>query len=157
LAKEFDFVHLSAGELLRREREAGSSNGKLIDEYLKEGRIVPVNAWLQPLAPWAPHPCFMGCVQVSVSLSLLKKAMDDAKQAKCFLIDGFPRNQDNVGPPPLPPARPLLPRRTLKDKGARQLDGWTREMADYTNVLAVLYYDCSIEVQRARLLHTFSE
>lgn len=38
-----------------------------------------------------------------------------------FLIDGFPRNKDN-------------------------LDGWQREMGDKTNVKFVLFFDCSQEV-----------
>ena len=41
--KEFGYVHLSAGELLREERaNPDSSDGKLIDDYIKEGKIVPV-------------------------------------------------------------------------------------------------------------------
>lgn len=40
--QKFGFVHLSAGELLREERASGSKDGNLIDEYIKEGKIVPV-------------------------------------------------------------------------------------------------------------------
>ena len=44
-----------------------------------------------------------------------------------FLIDGFPRNKDN-------------------------LDGWQKEMGDKTNVKFVLFFDCSQEVgQHAQL------
>ena len=47
-----------------------------------------------------------------------------------FLIDGFPRNKDN-------------------------LDGWQQEMGDKTNVKFVLFFDCSQEVgQRAQLYNT---
>ena len=42
LLKEFGFVHLSAGELLREEQKSGSENGELIDTYIREGKIVPV-------------------------------------------------------------------------------------------------------------------
>jgi len=42
LHKHHDFVHLSAGDLLRAERDSGSSNGDLINNYIAEGRIVPV-------------------------------------------------------------------------------------------------------------------
>jgi UMP-CMP kinase len=73
LAKEFGIAHLSAGELLRKEQHSGSENGKLIDSFLKEGRIVPV----------------------TVSLSLLKREILNRKEHR-FLIDGFPRNQDNL-------------------------------------------------------------
>ena len=38
-----------------------------------------------------------------------------------FLIDGFPRNKDN-------------------------LDGWEREMGDKVNLEFVLFFDCSQEV-----------
>jgi UMP-CMP kinase len=39
-----------------------------------------------------------------------------------FLIDGFPRNQDN-------------------------LDGWNRQMATNVNLLFVLFFDCLQEVR----------
>lgn len=67
------YVHLSAGELLRQERESGSKDGKLIDEYIREGRIVPV----------------------AISLGLLQRAMKASGPFSRFLIDGFPRNSDN--------------------------------------------------------------
>ncbi|CAN0087037.1 unnamed protein product [Ascophyllum nodosum] len=73
LAKECGYVHLSAGELLRQERESGSSDGQLIDEFIREGRIVPV----------------------AITIDLLKKAMQASGPAARFLIDGFPRNSDN--------------------------------------------------------------
>jgi len=44
----------------------------------------------------------------------------DASSTK-FLIDGFPRNQDN-------------------------LEGWEREMSDKVNMLFVLFFDCSEDV-----------
>ena len=40
--QEFGYIHLSAGELLREERASGSENGDLIETYIKEGKIVPV-------------------------------------------------------------------------------------------------------------------
>ena len=49
LSKDFGMIHLSAGELLRKERLKDSDNGKLIDNYLKEGKIVPVEISLQLL------------------------------------------------------------------------------------------------------------
>ena len=67
------YVHLSAGELLREERASGSSDGQLIDEYIREGRIVPV----------------------AITLALLRKAMEASGPHARFLIDGFPRNSDN--------------------------------------------------------------
>lgn len=70
----YRYVHLSAGELLRQERASGSSDGQLIDEYIAEGRIVPV----------------------AISLALLRKAMETREPHSRFLIDGFPRNRDNL-------------------------------------------------------------
>ena len=42
LVTEYDFVHLSAGDLLRAERDCGSENAKLINNYIVEGKVVPV-------------------------------------------------------------------------------------------------------------------
>jgi UMP-CMP kinase len=43
IVTDFGYVHLSAGELLRAEREKkDSKNGQLIDTCIKEGAIVPV-------------------------------------------------------------------------------------------------------------------
>jgi hypothetical protein len=41
--QQFGFVHLSAGDLLREERnKEGSEYGELIEETIRNGRIVPV-------------------------------------------------------------------------------------------------------------------
>eukprot|EP00163_Fabomonas_tropica_P019988 TRINITY_DN350_c0_g1_i2.p1 TRINITY_DN350_c0_g1~~TRINITY_DN350_c0_g1_i2.p1 ORF type:complete len:218 (+),score=60.82 TRINITY_DN350_c0_g1_i2:88-654(+) len=72
LAEKFGFKHLSAGDLLRAERNASDSEvGKMIAEYIKEGKIVPKE----------------------VTIGLLAKAMKES-DAKLFLIDGFPRAMD---------------------------------------------------------------
>jgi len=42
IVDEYKYTHLSAGDLLRAERASGSENGQMIDEYIKEGKIVPV-------------------------------------------------------------------------------------------------------------------
>lgn len=42
LVESFSCVHLSAGDLLREERLSGNANGQLIEEYIREGKIVPV-------------------------------------------------------------------------------------------------------------------
>lgn len=74
LAKREDFVHLSAGELLRAERRSGSADGDLIEQYIVEGRIVPAE----------------------ITVALLRRAMvENGWSTKHFLIDGFPRNADN--------------------------------------------------------------
>eukprot|EP00128_Syssomonas_multiformis_P012702 Colp12_sorted_trinity150504_noHs@33861 len=95
IVKEFGYVHLSAGDLLRDERKApGSQYGELIESYIKDGKIVPVE----------------------ITINLLKKAMETSSKND-FLIDGFPRNQDN-------------------------LEGWERIMGENVNLQAVLYINC---------------
>jgi len=43
LVAEKEFVHLSAGDLLRAEQQReGSEKGAMIKEYIKEGKIVPM-------------------------------------------------------------------------------------------------------------------
>jgi UMP-CMP kinase len=69
-----DFVHLSAGELLREARNSGSELGEMIEKCMLEGSIVPAE----------------------VTVNLLKQAMEkNGWGQKKFLIDGFPRNYDN--------------------------------------------------------------
>lgn len=69
------FIHLSAGDLLRAERLKGSAQGELIEKIAVEGRIVPSE----------------------ITVGLLRNAMQSNGWAsKRFLVDGFPRNQENV-------------------------------------------------------------
>ena len=69
------YIHLSAGDLLRAERNSGSKDAELINDYIKEGKIVPVE----------------------ITVNLLKKAMElNGWEKNKFLIDGFPRSQDNL-------------------------------------------------------------
>ncbi|RKO91109.1 adenylate kinase-domain-containing protein [Blyttiomyces helicus] len=74
LAKEFNYTHLSAGDLLREEVATGSDLGKELDAMMKEGKIVPAE----------------------VTLRLLQKAMEAGREAEGFLIDGFPRQMDQA-------------------------------------------------------------
>ena len=74
LVKDYGFVHLSAGDLLRQERDSGSKDGELINGIILEGKIVPVE----------------------ITVNLIKKAMqNNGWSQKKFLIDGFPRNAEN--------------------------------------------------------------
>ena len=73
VSKNFPVTHLSAGELLRQEMaRPGSEHGELIDTLIKEGKIVPAE----------------------ITVSLLLKAIKEDKHS-FFLIDGFPRNEEN--------------------------------------------------------------
>ena len=42
LVRDFGLVHLSAGDLLREERDSGSPEAALINSIILEGKIVPV-------------------------------------------------------------------------------------------------------------------
>lgn len=118
IVDNYKCIHLSVGELLRDERQRGdeSPHAELIESCLVAGKIVPVE----------------------ISLNLLRNAMDsacrDAKIGKgnsygapIFLVDGFPRNFDN-------------------------LSGWTREMPEYAAVIGSLVYDCPIDILEQRIL-----
>ncbi|KAM7379053.1 hypothetical protein PAMP_004628 [Pampus punctatissimus] len=104
IVENYNYTHLSAGDLLRAERtREGSEFGQLIDSYIKEGKIVPVE----------------------ITINLLKKAMEETMQQDekkfSFLIDGFPRNEDN-------------------------LQGWNTVMDEKADVKFVLFFDCGNEV-----------
>uniref|UniRef100_A0A2I2YUH7 Uncharacterized protein n=1 Tax=Gorilla gorilla gorilla TaxID=9595 RepID=A0A2I2YUH7_GORGO len=107
---KYGYTHLSAGELLRDERKNPDSQyGELIEKYIKEGKIVPVE----------------------ITISLLKREMDETMAANAqknkFLIDGFPRNQDN-------------------------LQGWNKTMDGKADVSFVLFFDCNNEICIERCL-----
>lgn len=103
LVQEYGYVHLSAGDLLREEQSSGSEVGTLIKTYIDEGKIVPVE----------------------VTVRLLTAAMKKSGGSK-FLIDGFPRNADNV-------------------------KGWENVAGPDTEVCGVLFYDCPEHVMESRL------
>jgi UMP-CMP kinase len=85
LVEEFNFSHLSAGDLLRAEQDRPDSQyGDLIRTCIREGNIVPME----------------------VTVKLIENAMRAALQSKSgsgwedgkgrFLIDGFPRKMDQA-------------------------------------------------------------
>lgn len=103
---KYGFVHLSAGDLLRAERQRpDSKTGELIESHIRDGTIVPVE----------------------VTCKLIENAMLQCGDAPGFLVDGFPRNQDN-------------------------LDGWQNEMSEKTRVHFVLYLQAPIDVCTKRCL-----
>uniref|UniRef100_A0A7S4N112 UMP-CMP kinase n=1 Tax=Guillardia theta TaxID=55529 RepID=A0A7S4N112_GUITH len=104
IVKEFGWVHLSAGDLLREEQQTDSEHSTLIKEYIKEGKIVPVE----------------------ITIQLLLKAMEKA-ETKRFLIDGFPRSQDNR-------------------------EGWERVVQSQAFVAFCLAYECPEDLLEQRLL-----
>ncbi|KAG8391440.1 hypothetical protein BUALT_Bualt01G0188000 [Buddleja alternifolia] len=72
IVEHFGYTHLSAGDLLRAEIKSGSENGTMIQNMIKEGKIVPSE----------------------VTIKLLQRAIEEKENDK-FLIDGFPRNEEN--------------------------------------------------------------
>lgn len=110
---------MSAGDLLRKEQNtAGSEFGSLIDEHIRNGTIVPVK----------------------ITCSLLENAMlehmkllaenaggDNDIPTGNFLIDGFPRNQDN-------------------------LDGWKSQVDHKVNLKFVIVFDCPHEASIKRCI-----
>ncbi len=107
LVEEFGLIHLSAGDLLRAERNSGSADAELINNYIKEGKIVPVE----------------------ITVGLIKKAMEKnmGLGRDQFLIDGFPRNADNLA-------------------------GWNKIMADFAVVPFLLLLECTEEEMTKRIL-----
>lgn len=104
IVEKYGYTHLSAGDLLRAERaKPGSEHGELIENCIRNGSIVPVE----------------------ITISLLEKAMNgtmaaDPQKYK-FLIDGFPRNENN-------------------------LLGWQKNMDGKAEVSFILFFDCNNEV-----------
>jgi UMP-CMP kinase len=104
IKEKFGYEHLSAGDLLRAERESGSELADMINTYIKEGKIVPAE----------------------VTVGLLRKAMDISGK-QLFLVDGFPRDLDN-------------------------LSCWNTQMDPIADVQFLLFLDCPNEVVVQRLL-----
>ena len=53
--RDFGWVHLSAGDLLREARNSGDETGRMIDHYIKEGQIVPVEVTVQLIRKAMEH------------------------------------------------------------------------------------------------------
>jgi len=74
---QLGWTHLSTGDLLRAEREAGGPAASTIDKFIKAGKLVPNE----------------------VVVTLLKNAMETVTRTtgrNNFLLDGFPRSMDNL-------------------------------------------------------------
>ncbi|KAJ5883970.1 uncharacterized protein N7473_010856 [Penicillium subrubescens] len=83
LVRDYGFVHLSAGDLLRAEQlREGSQYGAMIKTYITEGKIVPME------------------VTVNLLSNAMRESLDNNPPAAGtkarFLIDGFPRKLDQA-------------------------------------------------------------
>lgn len=74
---QLDWTHLSTGDLLRAEQQAGGATMEIIKEYIAAGKLVPNE----------------------IVVRLLKDAMERTTRItgkRNFLIDGFPRSLSNL-------------------------------------------------------------
>jgi adenylate kinase family enzyme len=74
---QLGWTHLSTGDLLRAEREAGGATAPTIDQFMTDGKLVPNE----------------------VVVTLLKNAMETVTRTtgkNNFLLDGFPRSLSNL-------------------------------------------------------------
>lgn len=74
---QLGWKHLSAGDLLRAERNSGGKSASMIEEIIKAGKIVPSE----------------------ITVNLLKDEMERITRttgSTNFLIDGFPRSLENM-------------------------------------------------------------
>ncbi|KAI5450041.1 bifunctional uridylate/adenylate kinase [Naganishia albida] len=93
LVKDYGFVHLSAGDLLRAEQaRPGSEFGEMISRYIREGLIVPQEVTIKLLE---------NAMRDALSKEPLVPAGSSAREGwesgrGRFLIDGFPRKMDQA-------------------------------------------------------------
>ncbi|KAH8432585.1 uridylate kinase ura6 [Aspergillus melleus] len=86
LVRDYGFVHLSAGDLLRAEQvREGSQYGDLIKTYIREGKIVPMEITVALLSN-----------AMAAELAADAAAPGGADKKARFLIDGFPRKLDQA-------------------------------------------------------------
>ena len=100
-----EFKFFSAGDLLREERKSGSKTAEMINDRIKNGQIVPA----------------------SITVGLLVAAMKSCPKGSKFLIDGFPRNLDNI-------------------------TTWNEDVGDSCKVEFVLFLECNEEIMIGRIL-----
>lgn len=109
------FVHLSAGELLRQcMKGEDTERSQLIKKCMTEGKIVPVK------------------ITVGLLLDEIFKKRDTQSLSKVVLLDGYPRNADNV-------------------------QGWNEVVGEKCEVLGVLHFVCSFDTIKERILGRVEE
>ena len=108
ISKKFRMFHISAGELLREEMAKEISFHKnIINEYILSGRIVPVE----------------------ITCELIKNKINKTKIDKnqlLYLIDGFPRNRNN-------------------------LEGWLNVTRNEIDIIGTLVVECTFDAISKRL------
>ncbi len=105
LVKKYNFIHFSTGDLLRAEISKNTENGSLIKSIMSQGKLVPVN----------------------ITCNLIKNAMDNYSKDNIFLIDGYPRNKENI-------------------------DGWNEIFGDNYILITSIILDCDETILKKRLV-----
>jgi len=108
LEEDKSWAAISAGDCLREERNReGSEHGELINNFIAEGKIVPV--------------------EITIALILNKMKACQRDGISKFLIDGFPRSEDNY-------------------------DGWFAQAGETTTCLGCIFMECPLEVLTERIV-----
>lgn len=97
LVQDYGFVHLSAGDLLRAEQQRpGSQYGAMIADYIKEGKIVPMEVTVALLSN-AIAEALEKQGETEAGHSIPEQHKDKWSNGKGrFLVDGFPRKMDQA-------------------------------------------------------------
>lgn len=74
LVQQYNLIHISTGDLFRREKAANSPIWQEVMSYVDKGSLAPD----------------------SITIRLLKAEMDKTPNATGFILDGFPRNVDQA-------------------------------------------------------------
>ena len=102
---EFNYNHMSTGDILRNVvKEKQGSAWQELEADMKEGKLIPSEKLI----------------------SFVKLGIVSSKNKK-ILLDGFPRNQDNI-------------------------NEWNKQMKNVADVVAVVYFEVPDDVMKQRLL-----
>jgi UMP-CMP kinase len=99
LSSKFGFIHLSVGELLRREIESsGSEYGELLRGFVEDGKVTPVEVTCRIVDRAMEEKLKVFDGQEKVSFDWLNLVNSNAifQPTPTILIDGYPRNLENL-------------------------------------------------------------
>ncbi|CAD8178010.1 unnamed protein product [Paramecium octaurelia] len=105
MVKDYCFLHISTGDLLRAERQKGGPDAEELENIMREGKLVPSDTLVK----------------------LIKKEIESFGNTGRYILDGFPRSQDNW-------------------------ESWTRIIGNSVNARFLLMFECSEAVMEQRLL-----
>lgn len=111
IVADYGYHHISTGEILRKETEGGGPDSEELKNIMKAGNLVPS----------------------SLLVKLIKKTIKSMNKKKdVFLLDGFPRNIDNI-------------------------TEWDKQIGKFAEVKFLLNFECSNETMTARILERSKE